>query len=109
MSRVKKFYDRVEDEYNSFINDIETMDTDQVIENASRIMMFQEVYKFLMGQEPVGEDRYAELLNAEKPIQTICEKYHPLGEELHETIETIMDTVIEENISAKGGEYLPPR
>jgi len=105
MSRVQEFYDRVEDEYNSFINDIETMDTDQVIENASRIMMFQEVYKFLMGQEPVGEDRYAELLNVEKPIQTICEKYHPLGEELHETIETIMDTVIEESISVKGGEY----
>ena len=35
MSRVQEFYDRVEDEYNSFINDIETMDTDQVYSNST--------------------------------------------------------------------------
>ena len=103
MSREQEFYDRVELEYNSFVNDIETMDTDQVLQNARNIMMFQEVYKFLVGQEPVGEDRYAEFLDVEKPIQTICEKYHPLGEELHETIETIMDSIIEEQSQEQGG------
>ena len=103
MSREQEFYDRVELEYNSFVNDSETMDTDQVLQNARNIMMFQEVYKFLVGQEPVGEDRYAEFLDVEKPIQAICEKYHPLGEELHETIETIMDSIIEEQSQEQGG------
>ena len=50
MSREQEFYDRVELEYNSFVNDIETMDTDQVLQNARNIVMFQEVYKFLVGQ-----------------------------------------------------------
>ena len=44
MSREQEFYDRVELEYNSFVNDIETMDTDQVLQNARNIMMFQEVF-----------------------------------------------------------------
>ena len=66
MSREQEFYDRVELEYNSFVNDIETMDV-------------------------------------ENPIQAICEKYHPLGEELHETIETIMDSIIEEQSQEQGG------
>lgn len=104
MSRVQEFYDRVEDEYNSFINDIETMDTDQVLKNAGNIMMFQEVYKFLLSREPVDEDTYTGFLDVEKPIQAICEKYHPLGEELHETIETLMDCVIQEQTPVKGGE-----
>ena len=103
MSRVQEFYDRVEDEYNSFINDIETMDTDQVLKNAGNIMMFQEVYKFLLSREPVDEDTYSEFLDVEKPIQAICEKYHPLGEELHETIETLMDSVIQEQTQEQGG------
>ena len=103
MSRVQEFYDRVELEYNSFINDIETMDTDQVLKSAGNIMMFQEVYKFLLSREPVDEDRYAEFLDVEKPIQAICEKYHPLGEEWHETIETLMDSVIQEQTQEQGG------
>ena len=103
MSRVQEFYDRVELEYNSFVNDIETMDTDQVLKNAGNIMMFQEVYKFLLSRESVDEDTYSEFLDVEKPIQAICEKYHPLGEELHETIETLMDSVIQEQTQEQGG------
>jgi len=104
MSRVQEFYDRVEAEYNSFINDIETMDTDAVLENARNITMFQEVYKFLISREPVDEDAYTGLLDVEKPIQAICERYHPLGEKLHETIETIMDSIVEEQEPIQGGE-----
>lgn len=104
MSRVQEFYDRVEAEYNSFINDIETMDTDAVLENARNITMFQEVYKFLISREPVDEDAYSRFLDVEKPIQAICEKYHPLGEELHETIETLMDSIVEEQEPIQGGE-----
>lgn len=104
MSRVQEFYDRVEAEYNSFINDIETMDTDAVLENAGRIMMFQEVYKYLTEYEPVSEDRYPQILNEEKPIQAICERYRESQEELHETFETIMDSIIEDQAPVKGGE-----
>lgn len=104
MSRVQEFYDRVEDEYNSFINDIETMDTDAVLENAGRIMMFQEVYKYLTEYEPVSDDRYPQILNEEKPIQAICERYRESQEELHETFETIMDSIIEDQAPVKGGE-----
>lgn len=104
MSRVQEFYDRVEAEYNSFINDIETMDTDAVLANAGRIMMFQEVYKYLTEYEPVSDDRYPQVLNEEKPIQAICERYRESQEELHETFETIMDSIVEEQEEVQGGE-----
>lgn len=104
MSRVQEFYDRVEAEYNSFVNDIETMDTDAVLENAGNIMMFQEAYKYLTEYEPVGDDRYSQFLNEEKPIQAICERYRESQEELHETFETIMDSIIDEQEPIKGGE-----
>lgn len=104
MSRVQDFYDRVELEYNSFVNDIETMDTDQVLKSAGNIMMFQEVYKYLTEYEPVADDRYSQFLNEEKPIQAICERYRESQEELHETFETILDSIIEEQAPVKGGE-----
>lgn len=101
MSKVQDFYDRVEMEYNSFINDIETMDTDAVLENAGNIMIFQEIYKYLTEFEPIGEDRYAEFLEEEKPIQAICKRYHESQEEMHETFESIIDSIIEEQDSVK--------
>ena len=104
MSKVQDFYDRVELEYNSFVNDIETMDTDAVLENAGNIMMFQEIYKYLTEFEPVGEDRYAEFLDEEKPIQAICGRYHETQEEMHETFESIIDSIIEEQDSVKHSE-----
>lgn len=103
MSREQEFYDRVEAEYNSFINDIETMNTDAVIANAKNIMMFQEIYTYMTEFEPIAEDRYAEFLDEEKPIQAICERYNPPKEELHETIETIIDTIIESHTQEQGG------
>ena len=101
MSKVQDFYDRVELEYNSFVNDIETMDTDAVLKNAGNIMMFQEIYKYLTEFEPVGEDKYAEFLDEEKPIQAICGRYHETQEEMYETFESIIDSIIEEQDSVK--------
>ena len=103
MSKVQEFYDRVEAEHNSFITDLETASVDDILRASKNIMMHQEVYKYLIGREPFEEDRYEELLDIEKPIQAICEKYNPLDEELHETIETIMDSIVEEQSQKQGG------
>ena len=101
MSKVQDFYDRIEMEYNSFINDIETMDTDAVLKNAGNIMIFQEVYKYLTEFEPIGEDRHVEFLDEEKPIQAISKRYHESQEELHGTFDSIIDSIIDCQKSAK--------
>jgi len=103
MSRVQEFYDRVEAEHNSFITDLETADVDDILKSAKNIMMHQEVYNYFIKFEPICEDKFSEFMDEEKPIQAICERYNPSQEELHEEIETIIDSIISSHEQEQGG------
>ena len=108
MTKEQEFYNRVEDEYDDFFQEVEEYDTEEVLNEAQRIAKMQSIYEYLTEFRPIGEDRYPELMDCENPLGEICDRYNPSAEEYHEELCVIIEDLIRD-IKKKQEKAVAPR
>lgn len=96
MTREQEFYNKVEDEYNDFLQEVAEYDCDEVLCEADRIAKIQSIYKFLMDYRPVDEDSCAEFMEIKDPLDTIYQRYNPCIEEYHEELYGLIEDLSKE-------------
>lgn len=96
MTKEQEFYNRVEDEFDDFVQAIEEYDVSEILSEAEKIAKMKSIYEYLTQHRPVSNENYPLFMNFEKPIETICNKYHYDKEEYHEELSGAIESLIKE-------------
>lgn len=96
MTKEQEFYNRVEDEFDDFVQEIEEYDVSEILSEAEKIAKMKSIYDYLAEHRPVSNENYPLFMNFEKPIETICNKYHYDKEEYHEELSGVIETLTKE-------------
>lgn len=96
MTKEQEFYNRVEDEYDDFVQEVEEYGSQEVLCEADRIARIQSIYKYLMDYRPIDEEQCREFMEVENPLETIYRNYHPSLEEYHEELCGVIEDLTKE-------------
>lgn len=96
MTKEQKFYNRVEDEFDDFVQEIEEYDVSEFLSESERIAKMKSVYEYLTKYRPINEENYPQFMNFEKPIEAICNKYHYDQEEYQEELSRVIESLTNE-------------
>lgn len=107
MTKEQEFYNRVEEEYDDFVQEVEEYGSQEVLCEADRIAQMQSIYEYLMDFRPIDEEHYAEFLEVENPLETIYRRYNPSLEEYHEELCGVVEDLTKEYRVQKQREAQP--
>lgn len=96
MTKEQEFYNRVEDEFDDFVHEIEEYDVSDILCESERIAKIKSIYDYLTEHRPVNEENYSLFMNVEKPIEAICNKYDYDKEEYHRELNGVIETLTQE-------------
>ena len=99
MTDKELFYERIQQEYDEFMELWRDWDADSIIDAAEYIGDFKQIYEYLMRDKPIDENTYLEhYMKLNKPLQTICDLYQeekvPIYDRLNHTLWNIGDRQI---------------
>lgn len=99
MNDKELFYERIQQEYDEFMELWRDWDADSIIDAAEYIGDFKQIYEYLMRDKPIDENSYLEhYMKLNKPLQTICDLYQeeksPIYDSLNHTLWSIGDQQI---------------
>ena len=107
MTKEQEFYNRVVDEYDDFLQEVEEYGSQDVICEADRIAQIQSIYNYLMDYKPIDEEHCPEFLEVENPLETIYRRYYPSLEEYHEELCGVIEDLTKEYRVQKQQEAQP--
>lgn len=96
MTKEQEFYDRVFDEYEDFLQEVENYDSEEVMHEADRIAQIQGIYDYLMDYKPIDEKHCPEFMEVENPLETIYRNYLPSLEKYHEELCGVIEDLTKE-------------
>lgn len=96
MTKEQEFYNRVEDEFDDFVHEIEEYDVSDILCESERIAKIKSIYDYLTEHRPVNGENYSLFMNVEKPIEAICNKYDYDKEEYHRELNGVIETLTQE-------------
>lgn len=76
MNRETYFYEKIQREYDEYIEEVRSWDADRIINNAKYIGDYIRIYEYLMRDKPISEKSYLECYDRLKnPLKIICDHY----------------------------------
>lgn len=92
------FYQRIEDEYDDFLQEVEEYDSSEVMVECEKIADMKQIYEYLMRDRPIDGKALNHFMKLEGPLHTICEQYQedkaPIYDTLNHTLWQIEDKEI---------------
>lgn len=92
------FYQRIEDEYDDFLQEVEEYDSNEVMVECEKIADMKQIYEYLMRDKPIDGDTLNHFIKLKEPLHTICEMYQedkaPIYDTLNHTLWVIEDKEI---------------
>ena len=98
MTNKEKFYEQIDSEYETFIEEIEEYDSQEFIEKAEYIADMKSIYEYLMRDKPIDDEYLEHYMKLISPLHTICDEYQeekaPIYDSLNHVLWTIRDKEI---------------
>lgn len=92
------FYQRIEEEYDDFLQEVEEYDSNEVMVECEKIADMKQIYEYLMRDKPIDGDALNHFMKLKEPLHTICEMYQedkaPIYDTLNHTLWVIEDKEI---------------
>lgn len=112
MNIMEKFYKKLTQEYDDFMEEVGEWNTDNLIKNAEFISCYKQIYEYLMRDKPINEKSNIDhFLKMHRPLYTICESFQeekpPVYDLVNPTIWKIGNCkIFDKNFSAVKAEFL---
>lgn len=95
MTDKELFYQRIKEEYQSYVMDLDDYNAAEMMEEAEFNGNLKEIYEYLMRDKPIDGEQLAHFMKMKQPLHFICEAYQedkpPIYETLNHTIWSIED------------------
>lgn len=92
------FYQRIEEEYDDFLQEVEEYDSNEVMVECKKIADMKQIYEYLMRDRPIDGEALKHFMKLKEPLHTICEQYQedkaPIYDTLNHTLWVIEDKEI---------------
>ena len=99
MNRETYFYEKIQREYDEYIEEVRSWDADRIINNAKYIGDFIRIYEYLMRDKPISEKSYLECYDRLKnPLKIICDHYQEDKPPMHDLVNRTIWNLGEEEL-----------
>lgn len=85
MTDKELFYQRIDDEYDDFLQEVEDYGSEEVMNEAENIADMKRVYDYLTREKPIDGDSLKHFIKLKSPLCTICRQYqkdNPLTDDI---------------------------
>lgn len=87
MNREKYFYERVKQEYEEFMDEVQSWNSEKIVDNAKYIGDYIRIFEYLMRDKPIREGSYLDCYDRLKsPLKTICDRYQEEKPPMHDLV-----------------------
>ncbi|MBQ2921829.1 MAG: hypothetical protein IJE60_01860 [Tyzzerella sp.] len=87
MNRENYFYERLKQEYEEFMDEVHSWDSEKIVNNAKYIGDYIRIFEYLMRDKPIREGSYLDCYDRLKsPLKTICDRYQEEKPPMHDLV-----------------------
>lgn len=91
MTLMDKFYDKLTQEYNDYMEEISNWEGKAVCNNAEFISEYERIYKYLINEKPIKNESFVEhFMRMHRPLRTFCEYCQKAKPDVQEYINPII-------------------
>ena len=91
MTLMDKFYNKLTQEYNDYMEEVSNWDGEVVYNNAEFISDYEKIYNYLISEKPITENAFLDhFVRMNKPLRTLCEYYQKAKPPVQEHINPII-------------------
>ena len=86
MTNKDLFYQRIEIEYDDYLDRIDGYNTDELYQEAEKISDMKEIHTYLMRDKPIDGEMLEHYLKLKTPLETICKYYEENKPPIHDRV-----------------------
>ena len=87
MNRETYFYEKIQREYDEYMEEVRSWNVDRIIDNAKYIGDYIRIYEYLMRDKPIGINSYIDCYDRLKnPLKIICDHYQEDKPPMHDLV-----------------------
>lgn len=92
------FYQRIEDEYEDYLDRVDEYDSKELYNEAETIADMKEIYNYLIHDNPIDGEMLEHYMKLKNPLETICKLYQEEKQPIYDYVNPVIWRIDQEKI-----------
>ena len=92
------FYQRIEDEYDDYLEIVDEYDSKELYNEAETIADMKEIYNYLIHDNPIDGEMLEHYMKLKNPLETICKYYQEEKQPIYDYVNPVIWRIAQEKI-----------